>query len=279
MAAAASPQVAVHASQVLTRTASATLYEMSLPAARPLAGRIALITGASRGIGRAIALELAHRGATVALNCRSGVSEAAEVVSEIKSLGESGETFQGDVSKVREARNVVQDVLDYYGRVDILVNNAGITRDRTMRKMSDDDWHDVIDTNLNSVFYCTSAALPFMMEQKYGRIVSMSSFVGQKGNFGQVNYAASKAGLIGFTKSLALEVAKYNITANVIAPGFVDTGMFHSIVPERLEQLKQGIPMGRLGTTEEIAKAAAFLICDGAYITGQQINVNGGIYM
>jgi len=174
---------------------------------------------------------------------------------------------------------MVKDVIGLYDRIDILVNNAGITRDKSIRKMTDDDWTEVIETNLNSAFYCTSAALPSMIEGKFGRIVSIASFVGQAGNFGQANYAASKAGLIAFTKVLALELAKYNITANVIAPGFTETDMLTAIPPDRLEQLLEAVPLHRLARPEEIAKAAAYLICDGDYITGQQINVNGGIYM
>ena len=174
---------------------------------------------------------------------------------------------------------MVRDVPDVYQRIDILVNNAGITRDKSIRKMTDDDWTEVIDTNLNGAFYCTSAAIPAMIEQKFGRIVSVASFVGQAGNFGQANYAASKGGLIAFTKVLALELTKFNITANVIAPGFTATDMTNHIPIDRLEQIKEKIPMRRLALTDEIAKAAAFLICDGDYITGQQININGGVYM
>ncbi len=180
---------------------------------------------------------------------------------------------------IRKARALVRQVLETYERLDILVNNAGITRDRSIRKMTDDDWTDVIDTNLNSAFYCTSAAIPAMIEQKFGRIVSVASFVGQAGNFGQANYAASKGGLIAFTKVLALELARYNITANVISPGFTATDMLSGIPLDRLEQIKEKIPMRRLAEPEEIAKAAAFLICDADYVTGQQISVNGGLYM
>jgi acetoacetyl-CoA reductase/3-oxoacyl-[acyl-carrier protein] reductase len=255
------------------------LSVVSVPSSKPLTGKVALITGASRGIGRAIALELANRGATIAINCRSSLREAEDVKNEIDQLGATSSIFPGNVANKLEARRVVQNASEIFEHVDILVNNAGITRDRCLRKMTDEEWVDVIDTNLNSAFYCTRAALPAMIEQNYGRIVSMSSFVGQKGHFGQTNYAASKAGLVGFTKSLALEMAKYNITANVIAPGFVDTDMFHLIAPERMEQIKDEIPMRRLGKPSEIANAVAFLICDGNYITGQQINVNGGIYM
>ena len=250
-----------------------------IPVARSLAGKVALITGASRGIGRAIALELASRGAIVALNCRSAYRCAEEVQQEIEQMGGSSKIFQGDISGKNEARKVVHGVLDSYGRIAILVNNAGITRDHSIAKMTDDEWNEVIDTNLNGAFYCTRAVIPAMMQEMYGRIVNVASFVGQAGNFGQANYAASKGGLIAFTKVLALELAKYNITANVIAPGFTATEMLTGIPADRLEQIKQRIPMHRLAEPDEIAKAAAYLICDGDYVTGQQININGGIYM
>jgi len=259
--------------------ATATLSEVMVSGSKSLAGRVALVTGASRGIGRAIALELASRGAIVAVNCHSNTVRATEVRDEILHSGGASEVFQSDVSDRSEARTLVQEVCGVYERIDVLVNNAGITRDKSIRKMTDDEWNDVIDTNLNSAFYCTSAALPFMIEHNFGRIVNIASFVGQAGNFGQANYAASKGGLIAFTKVLALELAKYNITANVIAPGFTSTEMTDRIPMDVMEQIKQRIPMHRLATPEEIAKAVAFLICDGQYITGQQINVNGGIYM
>jgi acetoacetyl-CoA reductase len=259
--------------------ATATFPEVFIPASKSLAGKVAFITGASRGIGRAIALELAKRGATVAINCRSNILRADEVREEIAHTGGVSEIFQGDISEHKDARRVVQDVLATYERIDILVNNAGITRDRSIRKMTDDDWIEVIDTNLNGAFYCTSAALPSMIDRNYGRIVNVASFVGQAGNFGQANYAASKGGLIAFTKVLALELAKFNITANVIAPGFTSTEMTDKIPPDRLEQIREKVPLHRLALPEEIARAAAFLICDGDYITGQQININGGVYM
>jgi acetoacetyl-CoA reductase len=246
---------------------------------RPLEGKVALITGASRGIGRAIATELAHRGAAVAVNFRTSQSAAEELRREIHQLGCDCELFQGDISDRQHARRLLREVVECFQRVDILVNNAGITRDRSIRKMTDDEWAEVIDTNLNSVFYCTSAAIPAMIENKYGRIVNIASFVGQAGNFGQVNYAASKGGIIAMTKSLALELAKFNITANVVAPGFTETEMVAAIPGDILEQIVGKIPLRRLARTEEVAKAVAFLVCDGDYITGQQINVNGGIYM
>jgi len=259
--------------------ATEVLVESQLSFYRPLESRVAVITGSSRGIGRAIARELADRGATIAINYRNSLSSAEELRNEIRECGGECELFQHDISDRTQARALVHDVMDCYRRIDILVNNAGITRDKSIRKMTDEDWVEVIDTNLNSVFYCTSSVLPGMIEQKYGRIVNIASFVGQAGNFGQANYAASKGGIIAMTKVLALELAKFNITANVIAPGFTDTDMLAGVPPDVLEQIKARIPMRRFGMPEETAKAVAFLVCDGDYITGQQINVNGGIYM
>ncbi len=246
---------------------------------RPLDGKIALITGASRGIGRAIAMELAHRGATVAVNFRTSLSAAEELRKEIHQVGCDCELFQGDISHRQHARKLIHDVIDSFHRIDILVNNAGITRDRSIRKMTDDDWAEVIETNLSSVFYCTSAAVPAMIEHKYGRIVNIGSFSGQAGNFGQVNYAASKGGIIAMTKVLALELAKFNITANVVSPGFTETELTTAIPADVMDQILARIPLRRLARPEEIAKAVDFLLCDGDYITGQQINVNGGAYM
>ena len=170
-------------------------------------------------------------------------------------------------------------VLDAWKRLDILVNNAGITRDKSLRKMVDDEWADVINVNLNGTYYCTSAALPAMIEQKFGRIINISSYIGQGGGFGQANYAASKGGIVAFTRAVAIEMAKYNITANAVSPGYTCTDMLAKVPPNVIEQIKAKIPMGRLAQPEEIAKAVAFLAADGDYITGQQINVNGGIYM
>lgn len=253
--------------------------EAKISIERQLEGKIALVTGASRGIGRAIAMELAHRGATIAVNFRSSVGAAEDLRKEIHQMGCNCELFQENISDRQEARKLIHDVVDCFHGIDILVNNAGITRDRSIRKMTDEDWAEVIDTNLNSIFYCTSAALPTMIDHKYGRIVSIASFVGQAGNFGQANYAASKAGIIGLTKVLALELARYNITANVVAPGFTETEMVSAIPTTVIEQILARIPLRRLALPAEIAKAVAFLVCEGDYITGQQINVNGGIYM
>ena len=259
--------------------ATQLLDEIQIPFLRPLEGKVALVTGASRGIGRAIAKELSDRGAIVAINFFNSIGPARDLRTELESAGGETSLLQGDISDRHEARRIIQKLLDVYGRLDILVNNAGITRDRSIRKMTDEDWSEVIATNLNSIFYCTSAAIPAMIEQKFGRIVNIASFSGQAGNFGQANYAASKGGIIAFTKVLALELAKFNITANVVAPGFTSTDMLAAVPTNLLDSIRDRIPLRRFAQPEEIAKAAAFLICDGDYITGQQININGGIYM
>jgi 3-oxoacyl-(acyl-carrier-protein) reductase len=247
--------------------------------AAKLDGRVALVTGASRGLGRAIAIKLAEEGAKVALNFRSGELEARQVADEITAKGGTTFLIRGDVSVKEEARGIVAKTLEHFGRLDILVNNAGITRDKSLKKLTDEDWTEVIAVNLNSVYYTTSAAMKAMIDQKFGRIVNISSFVGQAGNFGQTNYSASKGGIIAFTKSAAIELAKNNITVNAIAPGFTETEMLAKVAPEVQKQILAKIPMGRFGKPEEIAKAVSFLCTDGDYVTGQQINVNGGVYM
>jgi acetoacetyl-CoA reductase len=244
-----------------------------------LKGKVALVTGASRGIGRHIALQLAQRGADVAINYRSRQPEGDEVAKEIEATGVRALAFKADLSKMPEARSLVRHVQEQWGRVDILVNNAGITKDKSMKKLTDDDWNDVLDTNLGSVYATCSEVLKIMMDQKYGRIINITSFVGQAGNFGQANYAASKGGIIAFTKTLALEMAKYNITVNAIAPGFTETEMLAQVPENIREQIIARVPMGRFGKPEEIARAVVFLAAEGDYITGQQINVNGGVYM
>jgi acetoacetyl-CoA reductase len=244
-----------------------------------LDGKNALVTGASRGIGRAIALQLARDGARVALNYRSGEAEAHAVAKEIQETGCQCLVLRADVNIAKEARALIGQVIEKWGRLDILVNNAGITRDKSLKKLNDEEWAEVLNTNLNSVYYCCSAALRSMAEQQYGRIINISSFVGQAGNFGQANYSASKGGIIAFTKTAAIEYAKYNVTVNALAPGFTLTEMLAKVPPNVQEQIKARIPMGRFGLPEEIAKAVAFLAAEGDYITGQQINVNGGVYM
>jgi len=242
-------------------------------------GQTAIISGGLGDIGRAIALELAHRGANVAIDYRTDATHAETVAEEIRSLGVECLILQGDVGSKEDARRIVKEVLDKWQRLDILVNNAGITRDHSMRKMTDEDWADVINVNLNGTFYCTSAALPAMINQRFGRIINISSMVGQSGAFGQANYSASKGGIIAFTKTLALEMARYNITANSIAPGYTSTEMVDAIPEEVAAQIKLKIPLGRFATPEEVAKAAGFLATDADYITGQELNVNGGCHM
>ena len=244
-----------------------------------LDGKSALVTGASRGIGRAIAIELAREGAKVAINYQSSDEKAQAVAEEIGNLGGTAMLAKANLSEAGAAREMVKNVAEEFGGLDILVNNAGITRDRSLRKMTDEQWEEVIATNLNGYFYTTSAAIPIMTDANFGRIVNISSMNGQVGAFGQANYSASKGGIIAFTRTAALELAQANVTVNTVAPGFTETDMFAE-VPEKIQDsIKQRIPVGRFGKPEEIAKAVAFLVADGDYITGQQINVNGGAYM
>ena len=244
-----------------------------------LEGRKALITGAARGIGRAIAKLFASEGADVAINYQSSEADALSLADEIGRTGRKTLLLKGNVGERATWNTMVEKIKQSWGRLDILVNNAGITRDKTLRKMTDEDWLTVLNTNLNACYFGVSAAMPMMTEQKYGRIINISSFVGQAGNFGQANYSASKGGIIAFTKTAALELAKYNVTCNALAPGFTETGMLAKVPEQVQSQILARIPMGRFATPVEIAKAVLFLAADGDYITGQQINVNGGVYM
>jgi 3-oxoacyl-[acyl-carrier protein] reductase len=243
-----------------------------------LSGRIALVTGASRGIGRAIAQRLAARGAVVAAAARG--ENAKETVGAITGAGGRGEVVALDVTDGAAVAAAVSGVVERHGRIDILVNNAGITRDQLMLRMKREDWDAVLGTNLTSAFALTQAVLKPMIRQRSGRIICISSVVGQSGNAGQANYAASKAGLIGFAKSVALEVASRGITVNVVAPGMIATDMTKAITEQAREQWESRIPLQRLGTTEDIASAVCFLASDEAsYITGQVLAVNGGMYL
>ena len=250
-----------------------------------LRGRSSLITGSSRGIGRAIALRFAEEGCDVAVNYvaeagRDNAAEAEAVAEEIRGLGRKAVCVEADVTNPEAVEAMVARVIEAFGKLDILVNNAGITRDRTLRKLDKQDWDAVLAVNLTGAFNCTRAALEHMRERAYGRIISLSSVVALMGNIGQTNYAASKAGLIGFTKSLAREVARHGITVNCVAPGFVDTEMTQAIPEKAMGQILAGIPVGRMGKPEEVASAAAFLASDeAAYITGHVLSVNGGMYM
>ena len=243
-----------------------------------LSGRRALVTGASRGIGRAVALRLASEGASVALNYNSGKEEAEAVAAEIAAAGGSAVTLRGNVADAAQAEALVDAAAEALGGLDILVNNAGITRDNLLMRLSEDDWDAVIDTNLKGAFLCTKAAIRPMLRQRSGRIVNMSSVVALTGNPGQANYTAAKAGLIGFTRTVAREVASRGITVNAIAPGFIATQMVDSIPEELQAQIRERIPLGAFGTPEDVAGCVAFLVsADAAYITGQVLSIDGGL--
>ncbi|MGK2905162.1 MAG: beta-ketoacyl-ACP reductase [Desulfuromonadales bacterium] len=243
-----------------------------------LTGKIAVVTGGSRGIGAAIAKGLGSAGATVVINYNHSGEAAQAVVEEVKAMGASAIALQADISDAEQTRVFMEKVLEQFGRIDILVNNAGITRDKSFKKMSFEEWHKVIDTNLSSAFNTCKIALPAMLEQKYGRIINISSVIGQSGGFGQTNYASAKAGLIGFTKSLALETAKAGITVNCICPGYIATEMVAAMPEQVKEAIIATVPMKKLGEPEEIAKGVLF-VCDSEYMTGQCLNLNGGLYM
>ena len=245
---------------------------------RDLTGKVAIVTGASRGIGRGVAAMLASRGAHVVATARG--DNAAATVSEIQGSGLKAEAVPLEVTESASIESMMSGVLERHGRIDILVNNAGITRDQLMLRMKREDWDQVLATNLTAVFALVQAALRPMIKQRAGRIVNISSVVGQTGNAGQANYAASKAGLIGFSKALAREVASRNITVNVVSPGLIDTDMTRAITEKAQVDWVAQIPLGRLGTTADVAAAVCFLASDEAsYITGQVLAVNGGMYM
>ncbi|MFL6559319.1 MAG: 3-oxoacyl-[acyl-carrier-protein] reductase [Bacillus sp. (in: firmicutes)] len=245
-----------------------------------LEGKAALVTGASRGIGREIALELARQGANVAVNYSGSESKANEVVDEIKALGREAIAIKCDVSNSEEVAAMVKGTIDNFGKLDILVNNAGITKDNLLMRMKEEEWDDVININLKGVFLCTKAVTRQMMKQRVGRIINIASVVGVSGNPGQANYVAAKAGVIGLTKTAAKELASRNITVNAIAPGFITTDMTDKLSEEvKAEMLKQ-IPLARLGEPKDIAKMTAFIASeDSAYMTGQTLHINGGMVM
>lgn len=244
-----------------------------------LDGKIAFVTGASRGIGKAIALELASQGATV-IGTATSENGAAAISEYLAAAGAQGRGIALNVTEPEMITEVLAQITKEFGTPTILVNNAGITRDNLLMRMKDDEWDDIIQTNLNSVFRMSKACLRGMMKAKEGRIINIASVVGVMGNAGQTNYAAAKAGIIGFSKSLAREVGARNITVNTIAPGFIDTDMTKNLPEEQRQALTGQIPLSRLGQPEDIAKSVAFLAGEGgAYITGQTLNVNGGMYM
>ena len=245
-----------------------------------LANKTALVTGASRGIGRATAIELAKAGAKVAVNYAGNRVAAEEVVAQIEAADGQAFMIQADVGDAAAVDAMVKAVVERFGKIDILVNNAGITRDNLIMRMKEEDWDAVIHTNLKGIFNCTKVVTKLMMKQRYGRIVNMTSVVGVMGNAGQSNYAAAKAGVIGFTKSMAKELASRNITVNAVAPGYITTDMTADLPEQAKTDLQSQIPLQRLGNPADVASAVLFLVSPGAdYITGQTLHVDGGMVM
>jgi 3-oxoacyl-[acyl-carrier protein] reductase len=245
-----------------------------------MSGKVAVVTGGSRGIGRAVAVSLAEAGADVAIFYAGNHAAAEETVAEIRKLGRKGLALQVDVASGEQVESAMKQVIAEFGRIDILVNNAGITRDNLLMRMKEEEWDQVINTNLKGVFLCTKAVTRTMMKQRSGRIINISSVVGVMGNAGQANYVAAKAGVIGLTKTTARELAGRGITVNAIAPGYIETDMTSVLDEEVKKQMLTAIPLGRPGTTRDVAEAVKFLASDSAaYITGQTLHVDGGMVM
>ena len=243
-------------------------------------GAVVVVTGAGRGIGRAIAEELGHEGARVVVNYSKSKEAAEDVVAWLQQNGSpEAVAIQGDVSNAAQAAKLIEETISHFGRIDVLVNNAGINIDRSLKNLTPEDWDKVIQVDLNSYFYTLKAALPHFTQQKSGKVINISSVIGQMGNFGQANYAAAKAGIIGLTKTAALELARSNVTVNAVCPGFIATEMFQAIPEKPKEAILARIPLGRAGTPQEVARAVRYLIVDGDYITGESLNINGGLYL
>ena len=243
-----------------------------------LEGQVALVTGSSRGIGAVIARRFAEAGAKVALNYNASVTAATEVMDSITTGGGDAMLIAGDISDEASAQETIKAVIERFGRVDILINNAGIHRDRLLLRMTSTDFDEVLQVNLRGAFLCTKYVMPHFIRQHYGRVINMSSVVGLTGNPGQANYAAAKAGLIGFTKAVAREVASRNVTVNAVAPGYIATGMVEDLTDEQRNQILERIPMGRFGTSEDVAETILFLSSKGAgYLTGQVLTIDGGL--
>jgi NAD(P)-dependent dehydrogenase (short-subunit alcohol dehydrogenase family) len=244
-----------------------------------LEGRVALVTGASRGLGRAIALEIAGQGAAVAVNYLSSKALAAAVVAEIEAIGARSVAIQADVSDAAECQLLVEATEAALGPIDILVNNAGIVRPRMVHRMTTGEWDEVLSANLDSAFYLSGPVMRGMRERRYGRVINIASVMGQQAKLGSANYSAAKAGLIGFTRATALEMAPFNVTVNAVCPGWIMTDLNAALEPEMREQILRSIPLGRFGEPEDVARMVRFLLTEGDWITGQQLNVNGGEFM
>jgi len=244
-----------------------------------LEGKIALVTGAAQGIGRAIALLLAQKGADIVVS-DINLEKAEEMAKEIEAVGRKGMAIKVDVANTDDVERMIEAILEQFGQIDILVNNAGIARDKLILRMTEEDWDAVLNVNLKGTFNCTKAVIKHMSKQRKGKIVNIASVVGEMGNVGQANYSASKAGVIGFTKTIAREFAQRGINVNAIAPGYIETPMTEALPEKVKEELRRMIPMERLGRPEDVAQAVLFLVSEtSSYITGQVLNVNGGIYM
>jgi acetoacetyl-CoA reductase len=247
---------------------------------RTLENAVVVITGASRGLGHAIAEELGFSGAKIVVNYAHSKESAEELVAALRAGGSSDVVaIQADVSDPEQAAMLIEETIKRFGRIDVLVNNAGINIDRTLKNMSVEDWRKVVETDLSSYFYTIKAALPFFMQQRSGTIINMSSVAGEMGNFGQSNYSAAKAGILGLTKAVALELARFNVTVNALCPGPIATEMWETVPPQTKEAIVKKIPLGRVGTPEEVARAVRYLIVDGEFMTGATLDLNGGWLM
>jgi acetoacetyl-CoA reductase len=245
-----------------------------------LYGAVAVVTGAARGIGRAIAEELGAAGARLVIDYAHSKAAAEGLVEELKGHGAPDAiAVQADVADPEQAAALIARTIEHFGRIDVLVNNAGITADHSLKNLTIEEWDRVVRVDLNSCFYTVKAALPHFVGQKGGCIVNISSFVGEEGNFGQANYSAAKAGILGFTKTAALELARYRVTVNAVCPGFTETDMYEQVPEDARGAILKRIPLGRVARPEEVARCVRYLVEDGQYITGQSININGGIYM
>ncbi len=244
-----------------------------------LEGAVVVVTGASRGIGHAIAEELGQSGAKVVVNYAKSKGPAEDLVAQLQQSGSESVAIQADVSDPEQAARLIEETIQRFGRIDVLVNNAGINVDRSMKNLSVEDWGKVIQNDLSGCFYTVKAALPYFMQQKSGKIINISSLNGQIASFGQANYSAAKAGIIGFTRTAALELARSNVTVNAVCPGFIATEMWDGMPDKVKEAVLARVPLGRVGTPQEVARAVRYLIVDGDYITGATLNINGGVLM